>query len=293
MESSQLSSRSPSSSSASSEAVTSALDEKSPGNGIHKTEIRPSSVPTAGSVPEKDPSRQAAVKAIPIPTLMDSAAILAIYPVTLALASLSTVLFTPQQNYFSYKRNIFNTVFVKYGWFWTTIVYFYHVSRLRRTPIQQAFTRWGLATLWWYFVTQWCFGPPLMDRAFLITGGTCDIVQDPVKAAASDMSDTRIILTSAACKIAKGTWKGGHDLSGHVFLLVHASLFLWNEIMPVLQVGTARHWRHWATSATCGLLVLWWWMLVMTGVHFHTWREKVRIYSFQILLRDMTNRLSM
>lgn len=210
-----------------------------------------------------------------LPSAGDHLKIAAIYPISLFLASFSTVLFTPQPTYFSLKRNIFNIFFVKYGWLWTTLIYAYHATRLRRTRPLQAVLRWALATAWWVLVTQWCFGPPLMDRMFLLTGGLCEVINDPNTVDESQLTTPELLVTSAACKLAKGHWKGGHDLSGHVFMLTHASLFLWSELMPTLQMGNAKQWTHSATWAVGALLGLWWWMLVMTGVHFHTWREKI------------------
>ncbi|KAF8466947.1 inositol phospholipid synthesis and fat-storage-inducing TM-domain-containing protein [Kalaharituber pfeilii] len=209
------------------------------------------------------------------PTIRSYLQIAVIYPLSLFIASFCTVLFTPRESYFSYKRNIFNTLFVKYGWFWTTVVYIYHVSRLRRTSHLQAFARWFLATGWWILVTQWCFGPPIMDRMFLLTGGLCEVVNDPSIVDKSQLTTGELLVTSAACKLAKGNWRGGHDLSGHVFMLTHASLFLLSELLPIFYKGDFIHRQHWATYSVMGLLFLWWWMLVVTGVYFHTWREKL------------------
>jgi len=199
-----------------------------------------------------------------------------IYPVTLALASVFYLLSpspTVNESYFSHKRNLVNVVFVKYGWFWTTAVFLLHMSRLSSSSKPKALLRWALATVWWISVTQWFFGPPLMDRTFLITGGACEVLNkanaDPNDAG---MSKGEMLLTSAACKLQGGRWTGGHDLSGHVFLLTHASLFLWSEVLPVLSTG---FWGGVESGAVWGLLGMWWWMLLMTGVYFHTWTEKI------------------
>lgn len=120
-------------------------------------------------------------------------------------------------------------------------------------------------------MTQWCFGPPIMDRTFVFTGGLCELANDPT----DQLTKGEFLVSSAACKLAEGTWKGGHDLSGHVFMLTHASFFLLSESMPIYQSGTSRDRNHRASWAVTSLLVLWWWMLVMTGVYFHTWWEKV------------------
>lgn len=114
------------------------------------------------------------------------------------------------------------------------------------------------------------------------------------------MSDKRELFTAAACKLAGGQWKGGHDISGHVFLLVLGSAFLWMEILPAVagretrmikrkegDVITAdreaegekeREEKEEIQGLSVPLVVagLSWWMLLMTAAYFHTWFEKVR-----------------
>lgn len=106
---------------------------------------------------------------------------------------------------------------------------------------------------------------------------------DPFRAK-EEMGTARALVTSATCKLAGGSWNGGHDLSGHVFLLTHASLFLWSEVTPVLSRSGALEGE---TIGVLALLGLWWWMLLMTGVYFHTWREKVS-YPFAIDIQVRT-----
>ena len=119
------------------------------------------------------------------------------------------------------------------------------------------------------------------------------------------MGDTREFFTGAACKLAGGKWKGGHDISGHVFLLVLGSTFLWMEILPVVlrhaglreermirrsngQVGSAESEvrggdndqdesseAKGGVSAPLAVAGMSWWMLLMTAAYFHTWFEKV------------------
>ncbi|RVD82990.1 uncharacterized protein DFL_007395 [Arthrobotrys flagrans] len=214
-----------------------------------------------------------------------------IYPATIVLGSLFSIISPIGQSasYFSRKNNIFNVLFVKIGWFWTTVAFLVHIANLRHPNAtharSKALIRWGLATLAWILVTQWFFGPPLMDRTFTVTGGACRPNYDtqPLTLAAK----AEQAFTSAACKGTGGKWDGGHDLSGHAFMLTHASLFLWAETLPRLvdsmwgaTVGPRNltplmtewfgvHWFVW------GILGLWWWMLLMTSVYFHTWSEKV------------------
>jgi hypothetical protein len=200
--------------------------------------------------------------------------IVAIYPCALLLASTFYYLSpspTTNESYFSQKGNLFNIVFVKYGWFWTSVAFLVHLTRLRVSSKSKAALRWVVATICWVIVTQWCFGPPLMDRAFVASGGACEILAQP---GAEKMGTGKLVLTSAACKLAGGQWKGGYDLSGHVFLLTHASLFLWAELLPFLKLGQLGSMENGVVFAT---LAMWWWMLLMTGIYFHTWVEKVKI----------------
>ena len=192
-----------------------------------------------------------------------------IYPLTLVLAWIFYHLSpspAARESHFSYKGNVPNVVFVKYGWFWTTAVFGLHVSRLRASSRSKAILRWVMATVWWIIVTQWCFGLPLMDRTFLVTGGACR-VRVPTGGI-----DVVSLYSSAACKLGGGKWSGGHDLSGHVFLLTHASMFLWSEMLPVLR---ASPWWELESGAVIVLLLMWWWMLLMTGLYFHTLIEQV------------------
>ena len=114
-------------------------------------------------------------------------------------------------------------------------------------------------------------------------------------------------MTSQACKIAGGAWTGGHDISGHVFILVLGGAFLGMELLPVfmkkkglkdervmkrrdgnfgkiegLPVGDEDDSNEtesimekvgtWTPAIVSGLS---WWMLLMTAAYFHTWFEKV------------------
>ncbi|KAA8905742.1 inositol phospholipid synthesis and fat-storage-inducing TM-domain-containing protein [Sphaerosporella brunnea] len=206
----------------------------------------------------------------------------AVYPATLLLAS-TFYLLSPSpatsESYFSKKGNLINVIFVKYGWFWTTFVFLMHVSRLRASSKAKALLRWLLATAWWIIVTQWFLGPPLMDRAFTLSGGVCETLHQVNQAGPDmlDMNKPQVWLTSADCKFHGGRWAGGHDLSGHVFLLTHASLFLWSEFLPVFRVEGIMGGGI-ESTAVLGLLAMWWWMLLMTGIYFHTWREKATGY---------------
>lgn len=122
-------------------------------------------------------------------------------------------------------------------------------------------------------------------------------------------------VTGQACKAVGGQWRGGHDISGHVFILVLGSAFLGLEVLPALvgakglreermvtgrdgNVGRAEREvvgegereegeRERKTGVGAPLIVaaLSWWMLLMTAAYFHTWFEKVS-RSFVCARRD-------
>lgn len=221
----------------------------------------------------------------------------------------------PVPSYFARKSNLFNKLFVKRGWAWVTVSYLYfnftHPSTGPPgspviTPKRlKGLLRWAIVTAWWVFVTQWFFGPALIDRGFTLTGGACEILRQEDKGNI-ELSDTQRYVTGVACKAHGGKWKGGHDISGHVFLLVLGSMFLLVEIFhvvfgstnvkeertitmndgaiksaeveatPTVEAGLEDK-RKWdlGVKFAVGVAGLSVWMLLMTAAYFHTWFEKV------------------
>lgn len=199
----------------------------------------------------------------------------------------------PPVNYFARKDNIFNVYFVKVGWVWTTLAFTLLLFTLPSyaTPssqqprrIGQAMARYTLATLVWYLTTQWFFGPAIIDRSFVFTGGKCERVVP--QAEGEDSPSFHTLFTAAACKSAGGSWRGGHDVSGHVFMLVLATAMLVFETIGALasENGTKKPESGDETSTglkTLSVRFAWaisglgWWMLLMTAIWFHTWFEKV------------------
>ncbi|KAI1115121.1 inositol phospholipid synthesis and fat-storage-inducing TM-domain-containing protein [Nemania sp. NC0429] len=217
-------------------------------------------------------------------------------------------------SYFARKDNLFNVLFVKRGWLWITVAFAAfvatHPAFRNSNPrmAARAAARWGLVTGWWILVTQWCFGPPLIDRGFRFTGGKCEVALDAVAAGTADREE---FFTAAACRTAGGRWSGGHDISGHVFLLVLGSCFLVQEVFwVVLRAGSSKITGYFADDRTVvmgdgavkgagvesdraaaaaaherdlgvggkfalGVVGLSLWMLLMTAVYFHTWFEKL------------------
>lgn len=223
-------------------------------------------------------------------------------------------------NYYNDKNNILNQLFVKKGWFWTTlvIVIFYGSLFYRGHPkvtnnkvkiIQNATVKYVISTLWWVLFTQWCFGLPIMDRIFLYTGGKCITAEEKrlakylpffIKNAEENIFESTLV-GSGVCRRLKGQWIGGHDPSGHAFLLIHSSLYLFFEIVPfwygwkvtldnfkkitsevkdanistidkLNKIGVFTLSNPWIIVT--GLISLWWFMLLMTNIYFHSILEK-------------------
>ncbi|KAI0115255.1 inositol phospholipid synthesis and fat-storage-inducing TM-domain-containing protein [Daldinia grandis] len=212
-------------------------------------------------------------------------------------------------SYFARKDNVFNTLFVKRGWAWISAAFVTfvatHPGLLLGTQRRRARAagRWALVTGWWVLVTQWCFGPAIIDRGFRFTGGKCEVAQEAVAEGTADKSDA---FTAAACRAAGGRWSGGHDISGHVFLLVLGSFFLLQEVgwvvyragfaggreerCVVMSDGAVKGAGVEAESAepggdegvlgfggrfALGVVAACLWMLLMTAIYFHTWPEKL------------------
>ncbi|KAJ6788983.1 hypothetical protein PWT90_02579 [Aphanocladium album] len=211
-------------------------------------------------------------------------------------------------SYFARKSNMFNVYFVKRGWGWTTAALFAFVlthpaAGASPAAKARAVARWAAITAWWVVVVQWCFGAPMIDRGFRWTGGKCDVAELGV---VTGTADAKAALTAVACKASGGKWRGGHDISGHVFLLTLGSAMLMNEVLWPLA-----RWAGWFGEERCvvmadgalkganveaetapgagrenkevlgyggkfalGVLGLNLWMLLMTAIYFHTWFEK-------------------
>jgi Inositol phospholipid synthesis and fat-storage-inducing TM len=141
--------------------------------------------------------------------------------------------------------------------------------------------------------TQWCFGAPLIDRSFKISGGAC-AVSEAARHGDVELSKFETVWTNAECKAMGGTWSGGIDISGHVFLLVLGSAVLWMETLPYMvssyrkfttqpeakggqlqEEGDGGIVHKIGMRIIVTVLSLMWWMLLMTAAFFHTWTEKL------------------
>lgn len=218
-------------------------------------------------------------------------------------------------NYFNNSNNVLNQYFVKLGWAWNTVIvsvfYILHWTRSTRATagllgatsavaLVAAVARYLAATVWWVLFTKWCFGLPLMDRIFLFTGGKCAAITEhrlvahtgaPLAPHLLVRMPTGVyestVLSSLMCRRLRGSWEGGHDPLGHVFLLVHSLLYLFFEthahwhlpaLLTLLHQASNRSnaWlllRKYPELPVLLLLVLWWFMLLNTNMYFHLTAE--------------------
>ncbi|RKU47820.1 hypothetical protein DL546_007784 [Coniochaeta pulveracea] len=214
----------------------------------------------------------------------------------------------PAPSYFARKDNLLNQVFVKRGWFWITLAFalwvFTHPALAAPRARLRAGARWATVTAFWVLITQWCFGPPIIDRGFRLSGGRCEVAVGKMEEGTAGGKD---IFTAAACKAGGGRWAGGTDISGHVFMLVLGSAFLLAEVGWVVarwkgrreleertvvmgdgavkgagvEAGMGGVGRSGAQGAygiggrvVLGVVGLSLWMVLMTAIYFHTWFEK-------------------
>jgi hypothetical protein len=197
------------------------------------------------------------------------------------------------------ERNFLNQLFVKKGWGWTSLAFLLIQLAKPARPIEtyaKPVLRWVLATSYWVLFTTWFFGPSFSDRVLLWTGAKCVPSAFLVDHTLTSQGAEALALAPELCMTggsnlwAAATSKqilgegldglrpqgrpffhSGHDVSGHTFILVHASLFLIAELAPVIpyvfgtreQKARVQAWQRYAAMAAVGLNALWWFMLLM------------------------------
>lgn len=127
-----------------------------------------------------------------------------------------------------------------------------------------------------------CYSRP--DDAYL-PDSQQDMEKGSSSAAAVGASGTEESERAEAFK--RAYWRGGHDISGHSFLLTHSSLLLLTEIAPTVNALTSSfssgtgaivtpalppsrarmerfsRIRQFAAFGTLALIGIWWWMLLV------------------------------
>ncbi|GME87891.1 hypothetical protein B5S28_g1103 [[Candida] boidinii] len=234
-------------------------------------------------------------------------------------------------NIFNSKNNFLNIVFVKNGWGFTILVYLIFIAstyiksnndRERQKLIKESLIRFVIVTFCWYFYTQWFFGLPIMDKIFHVTGGYCyiipeknikpahinkfklmDFIIDELEGFKKGSEEDNYYFTngisSRVCRSMKGRMYGGHDPSGHIFLLSLSTCFLLFElgyfVTPKQFNKNLQEFKN--NFKTClrnkeykklfalffyypiilviGLTYLWFYMFLVTSIYFHSFSEQM------------------
>jgi Inositol phospholipid synthesis and fat-storage-inducing TM len=194
--------------------------------------------------------------------------------------------------------------------------------------------RYVIATILWVFFARWFLGPPVMERIRHYTGAVCVPVHHNAPQTSSstinsllpstieteycytgtslsEKSHPQLFTSFGTSNVSPGIlrprWKGGHDISGHTYILIISSLYLLEEITPFLPYlfptsfhqsiayilprplwapinpfsATAQQSKALANRnliailAILALLTLWTGSLAVTSIYFHTPQEKV------------------
>ncbi|GAA5857685.1 hypothetical protein JCM1840_000865 [Sporobolomyces johnsonii] len=181
-------------------------------------------------------------------------------------------------------------------------------ARVPFTLLLTALRRYLLATLFWFYLTQatWfgtSLGPSVSRRILRSSGAICvpsalssgpDVSSHGLHGDGGPRSGS-----VGACTGQPGEyWRGGHDVSGHAFMMLHCALFLFELVHPLLPSLLPAYFT--ATSpeararklpravkvtawAAIGVMALCWWMLLMTSLFFHSPAEKLSGVAFGVL----------
>jgi len=191
------------------------------------------------------------------------------------------------------KRSLLNVVFLKWSWAWTTAAFLplLFTSSVKRT---RRLLQWAFASVAWFILTSWFFGPSLFTRLTAASGGECGLhigkafVPIPQAYCSASAPVTRSTHPELFPVVFEGTeaqpndqliprLRFGHDVSGHVFLLTLCVLFLADQLR---QTRTSAH--LYAIGTGGAFLSLWVFSLWVTSVFFHVPSEKISGFSVSL-----------
>lgn len=206
-------------------------------------------------------------------------------------------------HYFASKANFLNVYFIKKAWAWTTAAFF--LSWLTSPPsirTRERVLKWAAHTTMWVVFTAWFFGPAILERLIVASGGECVLalpsggpITVPVelcftKSHLSPSSHPELFGASSSFTLPVD-WRAiprlrrGHDVSGHVFLLTMATLFLTDQLRYSLRLVEYRASHAIAVAANVVMILIWFFATYTTCLYFHTPLEKITGFStYQPLL---------
>jgi len=210
-----------------------------------------------------------------------------------------------QSHYFANKANLLNVFFLKKAWAWTTIAFMLlYGTSPAQLKSQERIAKYLTLTGLWILFTSWFFGPALLERFIVLSGGQCVIPlpgdeQGTILQLPTEFCYTRKPVTAATVAshpelFVSGFFqrqdalsetlrivprlRSGHDVSGHVFLLTVATLFLIDQLRWSFKGRSYVRWNSlhsWAVAINLLLVGLWVFALWTTSVYFHSPLEKV------------------
>ena len=171
---------------------------------------------------------------------------------TVVLASVLRTIVQVPPSFFGQKAHVFNVLFVKNGWAWTSLPAFLDFYQ---HPKLQPFLRWASFTASWLVISYGFLGYPSI----------ISIIQHSTMVCSS-----AIFATAETCALAGHHW-AGTDISGHCFLLVHSILYLVEE-HRISTLAVHSHFRKYSnlTIFKFSLMFLWYIMFLSTTLYFHS-----------------------
>ncbi|KAF9024831.1 hypothetical protein BDZ89DRAFT_1068769 [Hymenopellis radicata] len=192
-------------------------------------------------------------------------------------------------HYWASKSNFLNVYFIKYAWGWTSAAFLaLWATSPPSSRTASRLAKWTAETCAWLVFTSWFFGPALIERFIVASGGDCfvslpsgEVITVPQeycfqKTPINPVDHASLLASSQASFSVPPEWRGkprlrkGHDISGHIFLLTMASLF---SSTSFSEPWSALHtYAVWANVALVGL-----WLLASctTSIYFHSPFEKI------------------
>jgi hypothetical protein len=213
-------------------------------------------------------------------------------------------------DYFANKSNPLNTVFIKKAWGWTSGAFaLLYATSPSSTRSWNRLFQYVVVTLAWLAFTGWFFGPPLIERVVVASGGECmvavpisgEVINVPIeycytKSSLSPATHPTLFTSLSTDFATKTAWSArprlrkGHDVSGHVFLLTMSILFLVDQIAHSFKfttLWTAVH--NLAVTANVVLIAIWVFATYTTAVYFHTPFEKLTGFRTLLLILRLTS----
>lgn len=198
--------------------------------------------------------------------------------------------------YWARKSNWLNVYFIKFAWGWTSAAFL--LSWLTSPAANRTSSRvvkWVVETGCWMIFTSWFFGPALIDRVIVASGGECIITvpgsdhitlpiemcytKSPISHLTHPTLFTDSFVPPRAGWTATPRLRKGHDVSGHIFLLTMSILFLVDQLRPSLRLRVRTLSHTVAVVANVALIGLWLFASYTTSLYFHSPAEKVSGFS--------------